>query len=406
MRRLAILAALAALALAAALTACGHKNAVTPAPPSPPKVVTVQPPARSAGYAYDGQIWALFDRALDPASVDTTTVFLKQDTKRIPSAIGYEPSSRRIVIAPRQALALSTTYTVVITSFVRGKDGTPLGADYFWQFSTSSVRRPKYLYPDPGQLATPVAMLSWSSDGATPGVLVYDVYASTDSLAVSARTAPRPYHGPNTYWLPRVEWPAGQRVYWALTTTNQSTSERIDSPVTGFTVMSPGAPTHVVTGLATEWGGLRTGFVAQYCSQNNVVVGTGYTNAVRFDLDPGRMGKRVKSARVVMYATSSFNLIPGIIAWACSPTWTACGFSASGPPYTDVSGGALAAAYVGATSNEVVLSSTGLAAWAEGMLRGGNFSGLIFTLSYNSTVTLSMSGLTYPRPIIELVVYD
>lgn len=401
------IAVFAALVLAAALTGCGRQGAVAPPPPAPPQVVAVQPPARSAGYAYDGQIWALFDRALDPASVDTTSVFLKQDARRLSSAIGYEPTSRRIVVTPRQPLALKTTYTVILTARVRARDGTPLGADYFWQFSTSSVRRPRYLYPLAGEVASTVAMLAWSNEGATPGELVYDVYAGTDSLAVATRTATRYYHGTNTYWLPRTPWPAGARVYWALNTTNTVTSERVDSPVAGFDVIGPAAPTRVVSGLAIEWGGLRNGFVTQYCTQSSVVVGPGYTNAIRFDLDPGRMGRRVKSARLVVYAPSNSHLGPLLTAWASSPTWTACGFSSGGPPYLDTSGGALATGYPGSSSNEIDLSSTALAAWAEGMLRGGNFSGLMFTLSSGSTtMSLATNSLTYPRPTIELEVYD
>ena len=108
-------------ALAAAFAACTPKTTAPPPPGIAPKVVAVQPVPRSTGNLYDGQIWAMFAGALDPASVDTTTVFLKQDTKRISSLVAYEPVTRRIVIVPRSTLALQTAYTVILSSRVRSK---------------------------------------------------------------------------------------------------------------------------------------------------------------------------------------------------------------------------------------------------------------------------------------------
>ncbi len=405
MRRLRGFLALGAITLVATLAACSRKHAVAPPPPVAPAVVTVQPPARSAGYAYDGQIWARFDRALDAGTVDTTTVFLKQDTKRIPCTVAYEPGSRRIVIAPRTPLALGTTYTVVLSTRIVGKDGAALAADYFWQFSTSSIRRPVYLNPVPGEIATRVAMLSWSSESAVPGTLVFDVHAGDDSLAVLARTAPLLYRGPNAFWLPRTEWPAGRRVFWALTTTNSVTGERYDSPVAGFDVVPDDLPTHVVNVPALEWGGSQLGSATQFCTQSYIPAGSIYRNAVRFDLDPARQGNRVKSARLVMYAQNNAGVTPFVSAWACSPTWVACAFSSSAPPYQDTSG-ALATATFGSAQSEMNWSSVALAAWAEGMLRRGDFSGLMFTNSSTTSLRINTNSTFWPRPVLELTVYD
>lgn len=395
----------AALVLAAALAGCGPKPPVAPVEPVPPGVVAVQPPARSAGYAYDGQIWALFDRPLDPASVDTTTVFLKKDTQRLACVVRYEPTSRRIVVVPRAALALQSTYTVVVTGLVRGGDGTPLGADYFWQFSTTSIRRPDYLDPAPGTVASPVAMLRWTSAGAVPGTLSFEVYAGPDSAAVGARTAPRLAVGTSAFYLPTRAWPEGARTYWAVTTTNLATGERLQSPVAGFDVIAAGAPTREVSGPLIEWGGVQSGRTTQYCTQSYVIAGQGYLAAARFDLDPGRMGTRVRSARLVMNATANAYLIPTLTASYCSPVWFPCGMVFPGPPYPDPNG-VVATATVGQTSSEIVFESVRLAAWAEGMLRRGEFSGLTFTLTGSSSMQVNMSGPAGPRPAILLTVYD
>jgi hypothetical protein len=370
-------------------------------------VVTVQPPARSAGYAYDGQIWALFDRPLDPKSIDTTTVFLKKDTQRLACAVSYEPTSRRIVVVPRTSLGLNTTYTVLVTTLVKAKDGTPLPQDYLWQFATSSIRRPVFLSPAPGEIATPVTMLRWSSADAAPGVLVFDVYAGTDSNAVAARTTPVLAHTTNSFHLPRSFWPEGQRVYWTLTTTNTATGEKIFSPPVGFNVMPGGAPTHVVSGQAIEWGAIQTGRTTQYCGQNYVPVGPGYNNAVRFDVDPGRMGTRVKSASLVMTGASNAYLAGSLSAWYCAPQWFACSMVYGGAPYLDPSGQLGFAYLTGGTT--IVLETPGLAAWVEGMLRrGGDFSGLMFTLSSppGSQLNINTNGPSGPRPVLNVVVYD
>ena len=405
MKRLARIATLA-LALAAALAACRPKAPVAPVAPLPPKVVAVQPPARSAGYAYDGQIWALFDRALDPLSIDTTTVFLKKDTQRLGCAVSYEPTSRRIVVVPRLPLALNATYTVIITGLVRARDGVPLGADYLWQFSTSGIRRLTYLYPTLVELATPVAMLRWVSPDAIPGTLRYDVYAGPDSLAVLARTAPLIATTTSSYHLPRAYWPSGRRTYWAVTTTSLSTGERLESPVAAFDVLPAGTPTRVVNAQTTEYGGIQFGRPNQFCAATGLTVGTGYNAAVRFDLAPALMGRRVSRARLVMYAQFSSYNAPFLSAWACTPaSWSACGMVYPGPPFVEPAG-QLGAAQFGTLTNQMFIESVALAAWVEGMLRGADFSGLMFTMSQNSTLTLYVGPTTYPRPVIEVTVYN
>lgn len=399
--------AFAALVLATLITGCSKEAPVAPPTPIAPKVVTVQPPARSAGYAYDGQIWALFDRPLDPTSIDTTTVFLKKDTQRMACAVSYEPVSRRIVVVPRTSLSLNTTYTVMVTSLVRAKDGTPLPQDYLWQFATSSIRRPVYLSPAPGEIASPVTMLRWSSADAAPGSLVFDVFAGLDSNAVAARTMPAVARTTNSFHLPRAYWPAGQRTYWAVTTTNTATGEQIISPPVGFDVLPSGTPTHAVSGQAIEWGGIQTGRTTQFCSQNYVPVGTGYSNAVRFDLDPGRMGIRVKSASLVMTAATNAYLTSSVSAWYCTPTWFPCSMVYGGSPFLDPSGQLGFAYLTGGTT--MVIESPGLAAWVEGMLRRSpDFSGLMFTCPTTSgnQININMNGPSGPRPVINVVVYD
>lgn len=395
-----------ALAAAAGFTACRKSAPVAPLAPQPPKVLAVQPPARTSGYSFDGQIWALFDRPLDPRTVDTTTVFLKKDTQRLACAVSYEPTSRRVVVVPRAPLGLNTTYTVIVTTRVESKDGTPLAADYLWQFSTSSIRHLTYLTPAANEIVTPVAMLSWTSPGAVPGTLQFDVFVGTDSLAVLAHTVPAIARTASSWFLPRVHWPSNTRVFWSVRTLNTSTGEQLESPVAGFTVGSQTAPSHPVTIPMLEWGGIRTGNPQQFCTQTTVTVGQGCQSAVRFAFDPQVQGRRVKSARIFMTASSNFSGIPFLSVWTATPAvWPVCGMSYPGPPYPEL-GGQLATARVGASSNQMLFESVALAAWAEGMLRGGDFSGVLLISSSTLLMSINTGGGTLPKPYLELEMYD
>ena len=113
----------------------------------PPMVVATKPPARFTGVLYDTDIWVQFDRSLEPSSVSALTVFLKQDSRRLSATITYDGLSRRIVVRPNVVLDLQTTYTVEMSPRVRAAGGDSLGATAFFQFTTNTLRRPRYDSP-------------------------------------------------------------------------------------------------------------------------------------------------------------------------------------------------------------------------------------------------------------------
>lgn len=400
-RTLLALSSLAALALA--FSACGKKAPVAPVVLAPPKVVGVQPAARSTGYAYDGQIWALFDRALDPKSVDTTTVFLKQDTQRVPSTVSYEGLNHRIVIVPRVTLQLSKAYTVILSARVRGKDGIALGQDYSWQFITNSIRRVSYDLPAAGALVSPVAMMQWTSADATPGNLVYDIYAGADSAAVAGRTAPIVSHGGYNFYLPRTYWPAGARLYWAVTTRNIATGERLDSPVTSFDVYPASAPTFDTVVSMSDFGGLIAGGRTQLCSASSLPVGPAYNAAVRFALASAPYGYNVAHARITMTATFGQTWITGMGLWYATSTWNACAVGNPGPPFADPNG--LLATATTTTGTDIVFDSAGLAAFIEGAKKFPTFNGFVLTGSSN-LVNVNTIGAGFPQPLLVVTSYQ
>lgn len=76
---------------------------------------------------------AVFSEALDPATVNTTTVKVNGVT----GAVSYDELGKTIMFQPLSPLASSTTYTVQLTSGIRDRRGNAL-APYSWQFSSGS----------------------------------------------------------------------------------------------------------------------------------------------------------------------------------------------------------------------------------------------------------------------------
>lgn len=393
--------ALAALALAGG-PACGKKAVVTVVAPTPPAVVSVQPPARTLSYLYDGGIWAVFDRALDPKTVDTTTVFLKQDTQRIPIAVRWDAGSKRVVIAPRSPLGLQKAYTVVLSTRLHATDGTPLPAEYTWQFVTNTVRRARYDFPLPDTLRSRVVMLQWSSpDVAAGGVVQYELYAGTDSAAVAGRTLPYLYRGTGTTYVPRTEWPAGTRVYWAISAVQTSSGERIASPATHFDTTPVDAPTQSVTIPVVDWGGLRSGSRVQLCSFPDLTVGPLYAAGMHFPTGGYPIGARVKSVRLDMRRAAS--TVPATTIWMAPATsvWTNCSANYPGPPFGDPS------FTTGATSEngaDLVFESVGLAAWIEASRRIPINNGFSFGCT-GGDIVVNIVGFEIPRPTMTVTYY-
>ena len=117
---------LSVLAVLATLSGCSKHATDSTAPPSAPPVpelVAMQPPARSPSALYDSDIWAQFDRPLDPRTVTTLNVYLKLDAQRIPITVRYDAATQRVTLTPTAILELQRTYTVEFSS-------APLTADW------------------------------------------------------------------------------------------------------------------------------------------------------------------------------------------------------------------------------------------------------------------------------------
>ncbi len=116
--------------------------------PSPPQVVSVTPAPGATGIATSVAPTATFSEALNSASLNASTVLLRDAANNpVPVAISYEPSSFTVTLAPSQQLQPGQTYTVTLKGgatapHITGALGTPLASDYAWSFTTAPLPPP------------------------------------------------------------------------------------------------------------------------------------------------------------------------------------------------------------------------------------------------------------------------
>jgi hypothetical protein len=208
---------------------------------------------------YTTDIWAQLDQPLDPASVNTKNVYLKLDTTRLPAVVTWDSTAERIHVRPLVTLALLTTYTVELSPNLRTAGGQLLGLGYVWQFTTGSVRHPSSPRPADRSMDSPFVVLSWGGNESTPGPLVYELYAGTDSAQVAARALPYLYRGGRIAYLPALRWHEHGATYWSITVENVTLGERYNGAVWRFDTPPEGAPIDSVDISTGDYGYQRTG---------------------------------------------------------------------------------------------------------------------------------------------------
>jgi hypothetical protein len=334
-------------------------------------LVASEPPARSSVVPYDTPIWGEFDRPLAPASVSVRSVFLKLDGQRIPVTVSYDSLPRRVTLRPTVTLELRRTYTVEFTPAVRGTDGTPLPPGVFFQFTTNSLRRVVYDYPPQGSLEGPLVTLGWGGTQLPVNELFYEIYASEDSAAVAQRAVAAFQRSVFTRYVPHVAWRPGSRVYWAVTSENLLTGERMPGEVRSFEVLPATLPVEQVTIYARDHGSVQLRFpTTQYCTRGTLPCGPSYNGALHWSYGSIPANARVVGATMTIVALDAFAGATGGPAtgvWMTQNDWSSCSIVAPGPPYPELSG--LLANGFARTPVELEFSSDRLGAFLEAQAR-------------------------------------
>lgn len=387
---------LAIALLSAVLAGCGKHATEPPPPPATgpaPALLATQPAPRATSALYDDEIWAQFDRPLDGRTVTPQTVFLKLDGQRVSITPSYDGITRRVFVRPASVLELQRTYTVEFSTGVHGADGTPLPAGVFFQFTTNSLRRLAYDYPADDALEGPLACLGWGGTKGPDGNIFYEVYASRDSDAVARRALPSLQRSVFTRLLPGTGWPLGERVFWAVTSENLTTHERMNGEVHAFRTLDASTPLDSVVIRPQDHGSndIRNANT-QFCNSVSLPSGPGFNAGLHWNYTPLGANARLAGATLKVWVTDvnsgTFNNTRPSL-WMAQNEWLACTMRAPGPPFAEPSG--LIANSIAVDNLEVDFDSERLAAMLEAQYRRR-------TLVYG-TLIRTLVNVTFHSPV-------
>jgi len=116
----------------AALPGCGRWN--EPAAPGGTTVSSTAPANGAALVPIGNKLAVTFSEPMDPATVTSTTLTLKNGTTPVSGTVSY--SGVTAVFTPSASLAPGTLYSATITTGVRALTGHGLAGDYLWSFTT------------------------------------------------------------------------------------------------------------------------------------------------------------------------------------------------------------------------------------------------------------------------------
>lgn len=132
--------------LVAAIAGCGDadKNiGGNPGGPlTPPTVVSasVLPPDGSSGICPNTVVTAIFNKAMNPATINSTTFTLASSGGSVTGQVTYDSATDTATFTPASpGLAVSTTYTATITTGAADTFGDRLAANFVWSFTTAAA---------------------------------------------------------------------------------------------------------------------------------------------------------------------------------------------------------------------------------------------------------------------------
>lgn len=105
----------------------------------PLSTVSAEPTDNSYAVSRSAPIRLTFDHALNPATITSTSVQLRDSANQLVTrSVSYDQARRAIVISPTSALQATTQYTASIDAGVTDVRGVALGHTYSWSFTTGA----------------------------------------------------------------------------------------------------------------------------------------------------------------------------------------------------------------------------------------------------------------------------
>jgi len=171
-----------------------------------PTVISVAPPNGSIGACPSTIVTATFSKAMNPATINSTTFTLTSPGTppvAVAGVVTYNASSNTAIFTPASALALSTPYTATITTGATDTFGNALASNFVWSFTTGSTTC----------LTGPPTVISTAPPNGAGGICPNTVVVATFSEAMNPSTinattftltapGPTPVAGAVTYDAP------------------------------------------------------------------------------------------------------------------------------------------------------------------------------------------------------------
>jgi hypothetical protein len=108
--------------------------------PAPAPTVTAKTPAdASTGVVTSVHPTATFSRAMNAATITSSSFTLTGPAGAVPAAVAYNATTNVATLTPTSALGNSTSYTAKVETTAKAADGTPLAAAVTWSFTTAAT---------------------------------------------------------------------------------------------------------------------------------------------------------------------------------------------------------------------------------------------------------------------------
>lgn len=172
------------------------------------------------------QVGATFSEAMNPLSIGSASVTVKQGTTLVPGSTGYSGVS--MVFVPAGNLAPDTTYTATITTGATDLAGNAMASDHVWSWTTSAVgaaidtTAPTVTQTSNANGATNVAVNTkvgvTFSEAMNPLTISNSSFRLQQTLGGAVVPGSTSYSGVNALFVPTRELTANTRYTATITT--------------------------------------------------------------------------------------------------------------------------------------------------------------------------------------------
>jgi hypothetical protein len=250
---------------------------------------------------------AVFSRAADAATLTGSTFTLTPaGGSAISASVSYDATTRTVSLTPTAPLALSKTYTAKVAGTVKAADGSSLGADVVWTFTTATSQptAPSVVATSPVANATSVpgdsAVTATFDRAMDPTSITASSFVVRNSANIAvAATASYDAATQTARLTPTAALNAGGTYTAQLTTANRSADGTPLSTATSWTFTVADCPCSLMGSLAPLATSLdvadgRSGTGLTYEMGTKIFVDKAMKlTAIRFYKDPGENGVHV-----------------------------------------------------------------------------------------------------------------